>query len=322
MKKLFKNPVDGRLRSGWRILLFLVIFYFIAMLIFPLRQLTGATRRDYLEDYSFVIICVLALAATVAAYLARRFLDKNTFSSLGLRINKRAGLDLMFGFLLSGLMAGTFFLLLYVTGLIEFNGFNYGIDTGAASGKSSFVQFMSVVSVGSLAILFIEHVIVGYWEELAFRGYLLQNMIEGLGVAAAVIVSCLLYGLVHAANPNAGLLSTAIIVLFGFLRIFGYLTTKMLWLSMGMHIGWNFFQSPIFGFAASGHSKSTLFNIAPNGPGYLTGGDFGPEGSLLIIPILICALAVMRWWANKQYGQTDLTIEALSSNLKVSAVEG
>jgi membrane protease YdiL (CAAX protease family) len=225
-------------------------------------------------------------------------------------LNKRAGLDLVFGFLLSGLMAGTFFLILYITGLLEFNGFNYGVASGAADGKSQFIQFMSIVSIGSLSLLLIEHIVVGYWEELAFRGYLLQNMIEGLGFALAIVISCLLYGLVHAGNPNAGLLSTGIIVLFGFLRIYGYLATKLLWLSMGMHIGWNFFQSPVFGFAASGHAKSTLFNITATGPGYLTGGDFGPEGSLIIIPILFGALGIMRWWAAKQDAEMPLEIES------------
>lgn len=306
MKRILLNPVDNRLRSGWRILLFIVVFYLIAMLIFPLRQFTGASRREYLEDYSLLIVCVLAFAATVAAYLARRFLDKKTLVSLGLEVSKRSGLDLIFGFLLSGLMAGTFFLILYFTGLIEFNGFNYGVDAGTADGKSSFVQFMSVVSIGSLALLLIEHIVVGYWEELAFRGYLFQNMIEGMGLTLAVLISCVLYGLVHAANPNAGLLSTAIIVLFGFLRLYGYLATNLLWLSMGMHIGWNFFQAPIFGFSASGHSKATLFNISSKGPAYLTGGDFGPEGSLIIIPILLGALGIMRWWAIRPYGRVSL----------------
>ena len=159
---------------------------------------------------------------------------------------------------------------------------------------------MGVISVGSLALLLLEHILVGYWEELVFRGYLLQNMMDGLGITIAVVISCLLYGAIHSTNPNAGLISTSIIVLFGFLRIYGYLSTKMLMLSMGMHIGWNFFQGPIFGFAASGHKKANLIDITINSDkDWLTGGEFGPEGSIIIIPIILLALIAMKLYSKK-----------------------
>jgi membrane protease YdiL (CAAX protease family) len=307
MKSIFINDKENRFRAGYRILFFLFFFFFLAWIIFLIKPLLGdITRREFVSDYSLIIVAVLAFAATVSVYLARRFFDKKPFVSLGLDVNKKSFLDLGFGFLLSGLMALIFFLILQSSGLIDFQGLNLGIDNGLAKDKSAFVRFMSVVSIGSLALLLLEHILVGYWEELVFRGYVFQNMIAGMGLNLAIVISCLLYGLVHAGNPNAGILSSLIIVLFGFLRLYGYLATKLLWLSMGMHIGWNFFQGPIFGFAASGHKKSTLFNITQNGPDWLTGGDFGPEGSIIIIPIIIFALLVMRWWANKQYPADQL----------------
>lgn len=82
---------------------------------------------------------------------------------------------------------------------------------------------------------------VGWSEELAFRGYLLQNMRDGLGLFWAVILSCLLYGLLHMSNPNSTVLSGLLVAWFGFLRIFGWLRTGQLWFSIGMHVGWNFF---------------------------------------------------------------------------------
>jgi hypothetical protein len=106
-----------------------------------------------------------------------------------------------------------------------------------------------------------------------------------------------MYGVVHSTNPNATILSTSIIVGLGFLRLYGLLTTRQLWFSMGMHMGWNFFQGPIFGFAASGQGSFKLLTIELSGSGWLTGGDFGPEGSLLVLPILGVSLLVMRWWA-------------------------
>ena len=273
----FRSTEDGRLKAGWRIAAFLGIFYAIALpLLFGLRALLGFSKS------SFIIIVIIAAAATPAVYIARRWIDKKNFVSLGLSWSKRGAADLLFGFLLSGLMAGTVFGAMVLLGYI-------GNVEVSASG-------WSIVSIlaGPLVIT----ALIGFWEELVFRGYILQNMIEGMGMKAAIIVSCLLYGLVHSMNPNAGLLSTAIIVVFGYLRIYGYLSTGQLWLSIGMHTGWNFFQATVFGYAASGHAKEkTLVTHDMLAADWLSGGDFGPEGSVLTIPVVLGALLVMRAWS-------------------------
>jgi hypothetical protein len=67
-----------------------------------------------------------------------------------------------------------------------------------------------------------------------------------------------------------------------------------------MHVGWNFFQGPIFGYAASGHDTPVLVAQAPSGPAWLSGGAFGPEGSVLTIPVVAAALLAMRWWAGRR----------------------
>ena len=68
---------------------------------------------------------------------------------------------------------------------------------------------------------------------------------------------------------------------------------------MGMHIGWNFIQGPSFGYAASGHESASLIEQTPVGPSWLSGAAFGPEGSVLTIPVLALALVAMRWWAKR-----------------------
>ena len=314
MSRYFFNPSENRLRAGWRILLFVPLFMLFASLIFLVRPLLGDVgKKEFLNDYSLLIVLILAFAATLAVYLSRRFLDKKSFPSLGLKRTQRTLPDLLFGFFLSAVMAGMFFGLALLFGLIDYHGLNWNpLPAG-----TDYVSFISVLSIGSLAIFLVEHILVGYWEELVFRGYLFQNMREGLGLVLAIVVSCLLYGLIHASNPNATVLSSSIIVLFGFLRIYGYLSTKMLWFSMGMHIGWNFFQGPIFGFSASGHQTATLVDLSPTGPDWLSGGAFGPEGSLLIIPILGLALLAMRWWSKKGFAfnrrEASLTILSVES---------
>ena len=275
-----RSPGDGRLRAGWRIAAFLAIFYGMALpLLFGLKAILDFGKSSPL------VIVIIAAAATPAVYIARRWIDGKTFVSLGLRLDVRSVADVVFGFLLSGLMAGTVFCIMLALGFI-------GNVQLAVLGPAALAAL-----AGSLFVM----ALVGFWEELVFRGYVLQNMAEGMGMTRAVLLSCALYGLVHAANPNAGLLSTAIIALFGFLRIYGYLSTGQLWLSIGMHTGWNFFQATVFGYAASGHAEDwRLFTHEPAAAGWLSGGDFGPEASVIMIPVVLVALLAMRAWSRSR----------------------
>ena len=276
-KHWLRNPEDGRLRAGWRILAFLGIFYAIALpLLFGLRAML-----DFPKSSPLVII-IIACAATPAVYIARRWIDGKSFVSLGLRVDKSAIADVLFGFVLSGVMAATVFVAMLSSGYI-------GNVNLAASGWTA-VEMLA----GPLLIM----AVVGFWEELVFRGYILQNMAEGMGMKMAILISCVIYGLVHAMNPNAGILSSMIIVLFGYLRIYGYLSTGQLWLSVGMHTGWNFFQASVFGFAASGHAEDqTLITHDAQAASWLSGGEFGPEASVLTIPVVLLALVAMRFWS-------------------------
>ncbi len=283
MKTIFWNADENRLRAGWRIVvLFFAVSGLSLGLIYVAQAILGGRPAPGLGR-ELVMVGALAIAATALLPLGRRLLDRRSIVSLGLRFDRVAVQDLAFGWLLSGAMAGAFLLILYLRGSAT-------ID-GSAWGNS--------LLVAPLILSFGLYVLVGWWEELFFRGYIFDNLHAGLGLVAAIAVSCLVYGVVHSTNPNATVLSTSIIVGFGFLRLYGLLSTRQLWLSMGMHMGWNFFQGPIFGFAASGQGSFKLLTIELSGPGWLTGGDFGPEGSLLVLPILGVTLLVMRWWAKR-----------------------
>ena len=273
----FRSPLDGRLRAGWRILAFLAIFYAIALpALLGLRALFGFGKS------SAWVIVIIAMTAIPSVYIARRWIDKKDLASLGLKFGRQATADLFFGFVLSAIMAGLVFAAMLTLGYIA------RVEVAAIGWPL----------ISTLATSFVVMALVGFWEERVFRGYLLQNMAEGLGMKTAVAVSCLLYGLVHAMNPSAGILSTAIIVLFGFLRIYGYLSTGQLWLSIGMHAGWNYFQATVFGFAASGHAEDrTLLMHEATAADWLSGGAFGPEASVVTIPVVFVAMAAMWAWS-------------------------
>jgi len=282
IKNIFWNAQEGRLRAFWRILTIMIILVALFQGVFffgIIKGIMGGFPSDP-ELRSFLTIISLAISATTAIFIARKWVDKKSILSLGLKLDGTAAKDLIFGFLLSIFMMAGFIGLLISFDLATIN----GIMGGAAA-----------MTMTSFVILFTTTVLVGWWEELAFRGAVFQNMEEGLGIKIAVVISCLLYGVLHAANPNATLLSSLIIIAFGAMRLLGYLRTRQLWLSMGMHISWNFFQGPVGGFAMSGQDSKHILDVSLNGPDHLTGGAFGPEGSFFILPMV--ALAVWAMWA-------------------------
>jgi len=131
-------------------------------------------------------------------------------------------------------------------------------------------------------------------EELAFRGGLFRILEESFGTATALAISAALFGLLHALNPGATVLSTAAIALeAGVLLGAAYALTRNLWFPMGLHLGWNFTEGGIFGVSVSGGSAMKgFFSVSLAGRPVLTGGKFGPEAS--VIAIVVClALAIV-----------------------------
>ena len=130
--------------------------------------------------------------------------------------------------------------------------------------------------------------IVGWQEELLSRGYHLQTLESGTNLFWAVLLSSSVFGTLHIFNPGATWISTVGIILAGFFLALPFVLTRQLWLSIGLHIGWNFFEGVVFGFPVSG-----LANIYPvlrhtvTGPELWTGGAFGPEAGLLVLPALL-----------------------------------
>ena len=295
MKDIFYNIEENRLRAGWRILLFCVLFWCFSASVFMIKPMLGdLSKAQFMHDYSLLIFGVLTISAIIAVSIARRYLDHRSFISLGLHVTRRSVADLVFGFFLSAFMAAAFFVCVVYSGVVHFESFNSEILPG-----NDLLSWFGILLSWTLILGLVEFILVGFWEELVFRGYIFKNMKEGMGILLAVVISCLMYGLVHSVNPNATWISTFIIVLFGFLRIYGVLVTKMLWLSMGMHVGWNFFQGPIFGFGVSGHEHASLLQLTFSGPEWLSGGAFGPEGSVWIIPILLLAIIIMYYWSRQ-----------------------
>lgn len=157
----------------------------------------------------------------------------------------------------------------------------YAVMVGA--GFAHWQGWTGALPTGALTIA----ILSGVGEELIFRGGVFRVVEDGFGTSAALIVSALLFGLLHLMNPNATLFSALAIALeAGLLLGLCYTATRNLWLSIGFHAGWNFTEGGIFSAAVSGfQGQKGLIDIPLSGPPLWTGGAFGPEASVVVMLI-------------------------------------
>jgi membrane protease YdiL (CAAX protease family) len=128
----------------------------------------------------------------------------------------------------------------------------------------------------------------GIFEELLFRGILFRSTETMFGSWIAILVSSAVFGLVHLMNPDATLGGAIYISIeAGLLLAAAYLVTRRLWICMGFHMGWNYFQSAVFSGVVSGSATDPgLLKATIEGPELLTGGSFGMEHS--VVALLLC----------------------------------
>ena len=131
------------------------------------------------------------------------------------------------------------------------------------------------------------------FEELLLRAVLFRIVEQACGTTLALLVSAIVFGVLHGANPGATLFSDAAIAIeAGLLLAMAYALTRNLWLAIGIHAGWNFTEGNLFGAQISGMAgSSSLLHGTLTGPALLTGGRFGPEAS--IVAIGVCGLAAV-----------------------------
>jgi membrane protease YdiL (CAAX protease family) len=128
----------------------------------------------------------------------------------------------------------------------------------------------------------------GVFEELLFRGVLFRSVEAIFGSWVGILVSSLVFGLLHLLNPDATLGGAIYICIeAGLLLAAAYLVTRRLWICMGFHMAWNYFQSAVFSGVVSGAvSDPGLLKARIEGPELLTGGSFGMEHS--VVALVLC----------------------------------
>jgi CAAX protease family protein len=269
MKRLLAFPLV-------RLLSIVLLFALLATpVVFAARELHGAW-------VGVAVTWILALLLLAATMLVERLTRGGDLSDVGFG-PRHAGRDLVAGAAIGALLFSLVGLELFLGG------------------------YYRVLEVHPTPDLALAALLLGggaAFEELLFRGVVFRLVEEWTGTWIALAVSAVLFGLAHAANPGATPVSSLAIALeAGVLLGAAYVLARNLWLPIGLHFAWNFFEGPVFGTQVSGHSfLRDAVTSQLLGPSWITGGSFGPEAGLpaIITCLIAAALLLFAAWRRSE----------------------
>ncbi len=152
-----------------------------------------------------------------------------------------------------------------------------------------------LAALGGVSIVFIGWVVQGAAEEVLTRGWLMQTLGARYKAWVGILVSSLIFALLHGLNPNLSLIALLNLALFGLFAAFYALREGSLWGICAYHSIWNWVQGNFFGFEVSGGETSggILLNVMETGNDLWTGGAFGPEGGLAVTAVLLVSMLLV-----------------------------
>ncbi|WP_304517388.1 CPBP family intramembrane glutamic endopeptidase [Cecembia rubra] len=272
---------------GWLRVLILVIPYIFVVVFF---QFFGAllVGIDYTEEvykehsYQDFVILVFGNAGTfLILWIFMKYVDKESFVKLGFQVKGRWN-DFVLGFLVGMVIMMMGFLILILSKDIAFEKIH--------------------MDEQEMAILFALFILVSVGEEVLIRGYVLKNFMLSFNKYFALIVSSLLFSIMHGFNPHFDFIAFVNLFLAGLVLGISYIYSKNLWFPIGMHLSWNFFQS-ILGFNVSGMDKYSLLVISMDEPNRINGGLFGLEGSYFVTFASIISIFLLANFFSKKEKQ-------------------
>ena len=229
-----------------------------------------------------VITAFSLLGSFAALWVATKFIDRKPLMSIGLSVKDKTN-EMLIGLGFALAFIGGLFLVLWLIGAINITGY---------------VGFKPGVFIVSMMLF-----MAAFDEELIFRGYILNNMMDSTSNRwIALAGSSLLFALLHSGNPSVWSTWVPMTELFaaGFILGISYTFTKNLWFPTFFHFGWNFFQG-LFGFEISGINVDSWKMISHentgNVPDIVSGGAFGIEGSVITLSCtIICTYLIFKYY--------------------------
>jgi membrane protease YdiL (CAAX protease family) len=278
------------IRSGWSMLIFIVILIVeILATRVPVNHLLHALKLNpSLEAWSPVIAAgILALLVLVATAIMAR-IEGRPVLSYGF-IDQRRLSRFLLGIVGGVAALSALVLALKMSGWLIFDGqalhgrtaWSYGLQWGLA------------------------FLLTAWFEESLLRGYLQSTLTRGVGFWWAAVLLSLAFGATHLPNRGESPIGIISVVGAGLLFCLSLWLTKSLYWAVGLHAGWDWSQSYLYGVPDSGQvATGHLFATHPSGALMWSGGPTGPEGSIFVIPTM-AIIALGLWIAWSQSGRRN-----------------
>ncbi len=271
---------SDRIRAFGYFILAAIYFYFAESLsVHAAHGLTAGFSLQFVERSILLFLLVVGYAAMGRVFNAQR----HPISAMGLEL--RPGWQREFA--LGGAL-GWGMLIVAILPLV-------------LSGGLIITFWLVPRQFGMLVIDLMMLAVAALAEEVAFRGYPFQRLIDAVGPTMATILASFAFAAIHVFNPGASRASFLVTVLAGWLLSVAYLRTRALWVCWGWHFAWNVSMCVLFGLPVSGITQfSPVIQSNTVGPLWMTGGEYGPEASVVTTIVLLIGIFVV-YRATRQY---------------------
>jgi membrane protease YdiL (CAAX protease family) len=267
------------LRAGWRLLIFLLIV--AAMFVSGVFLLQPRLLKLLGADFSAPGVIVGELLSfsiiLIASFIMSR-IEHRRFAAYGLPPRGFLGRNFW-----SGALWG-FAMLSFIVAMMAAT-HAYSVDGFALSTSD-------VVKYGLLwALAFL---MVGFFEEFSFRGYMQYTLTSGMGFWPAALITCLAFAGGHINNPGENWVGVVEIVLIALFLCLALRRTGNLWFAIGWHMSFDwgesfFYSTPNSGIQATGH----MLKVSLTGSKWLSGGSVGPEASVFDVIVTIAGILLL-----------------------------
>jgi membrane protease YdiL (CAAX protease family) len=219
-------------------------------------------------------------AAALLAGLAMSKVEDRSFAEYGFPWREAFGRRFW-----QGGAFGFAMLTLLMASIAVAGGFSLG---GAALGAGEAARCGTLYALGFL--------LVGFFEEGTFRGYMQSTLGSGIGFWPAALALSVWFGILHVRNPGEAMGGVLMVGGFGLLAAFSVRRTGNVWFALGMHAAWDWGESYLYGVSNSGMGAvGRLMSSSLHGPGWITGGTVGPEGSIFVFAVMAAAAVALHY---------------------------
>jgi hypothetical protein len=243
------------------------------------EQILRSIKSGMGGDSSFFMIHSLFIAAgtVISTILIWKLFEKRPVREMGLTFSRKE-----FGRFLEGLCTGA--ASIYAVAAVLLLTGDIHLEKSSSSGIL-FRLFSGLFIFTCVALS----------EEIFSRGFCISVFRQTGSLPVMLLVPSAVFALLHTGNANISLLGVLNIFLVGILLSVQFLKTGSLWMPVGFHLSWNYFQGTILGFNVSGSGQTGVYSIKPVGDSLMNGGAFGPEGGLAVTIVVALGIAVYSW---------------------------